>query len=166
MSEKNVELRLAKEIFTNGEDFQSKCLKAIIYDLEICGIHCNPWISFDNEKSMCTRDWWQNATEPEKTCGWNAYWKYKENCIYPKQVLIFNPAISTPPPRPDQTLLKNAIEINLSILKFRLEVREEKRITEPHDFIGSLGGSLGMFFGFSIISWIFAGIDKIFELFN
>ena len=44
-----------------------------------------------------------------------------------------------------------------------IEIREEKLITETHDFIGSLGGSLGMFFGFAIISWIFTGIDKIFE---
>ena len=97
------------------------------------------------------------------TCADLAFQYYLENCSKPKEALIFNPTISTP--RFHRKIQIPTIEIMLSIFGNRIQIREEKLITEIHDFIGSLGGSLGMFFGFSIISWIAFGIDNIFQIF-
>ena len=43
------------------------------------------------------------------------------------------------------------------------EIREEIRVITTSSFIGSIGGSLGMFFGFSILSYALYFIDKCFE---
>ena len=96
-------------------------------------------------------------------CADLAFVYYLENCGKPKEALIFKPTISTP--RFHRKIQIPTIEIILAFFSNRMEIREEKLITEIHDFIGSLGGSLGMFFGFSIISWIALGIDKIFQRF-
>ena len=72
--------------------------------------------------------------------------------------MIFKPTISTP--RFHRKIQIPTIEIILAFFSNRMEIREEKLITEMHDFIGSLGGSLGMFFGFSISASAFYLMEK------
>ena len=40
------------------------------------------------------------------------------------------------------------------------KVKEEVKLLTTEDFIGSVGGSLGMFFGFSIYATVLACIEK------
>ena len=127
----------------------------------ICGLDCNLWVSYDNEKPMCSYEDLQ-ANENADICGSLAFNYYAKNCK-PKEALIFNPTSSTP--QFNRKIHNPTIELNLDFWSNRMEISEEKLITEIHDFIGSLGGSLGMFFGFSIISCIALGIDKIFQRF-
>ena len=42
----------------------------------------------------------------------------------------------------------------MSVQDLQKEVREEVKAITPESFIGSLGGSVGMFFGFSFTSTI------------
>ena len=119
-------------------------------------------MSYDTEKSMCTYDDLQ-ANENASICASLAFEYYMKNCLKPKEALMFNPSSSSP--QYHRKIQNPTIEFSFNFWSNRMEIREEKLITEIHDFIGSLGGSLGMFFGFSIISWIALGIDKIFERF-
>ena len=127
-----------------------------------CGLKCNLWVSYDTEKSMCTYDDLQ-ANENASICASLAFEYYMKNCLKPKVALMFNPSSSSP--QYHRKIQNPTIEFSFNFWSNRMEIREEKLITEIHDFIGSLGGSLGMFFGFSIISWIALGIDKIFQRF-
>ena len=59
----------------------------------------------------------------------------------------------------------NSSVVTITIDSMAKEVKEEVRIITLQSFIGNLGGSLGMFFGFSLSGWLsvlFANlIDKI-----
>lgn len=152
----------SKLLFKHGVASQAKCLDEIKLEMEKCGFDCNPGFPFDSEKSTCLNDnWITNQTLSE--CARYLDSLYANICVYPKEALIFNPTISTP--RYHRKIQNPTIEIGLHISRNKMEIREEKLVTQTHDLIGSLGGSLGMFFGFSIISWMFAGINKIFERF-
>ena len=60
----------------------------------------------------------------------------------------------------------NSSVVTITIDSMAKEVKEEVQIITLQSFIGNLGGSLGMFFGFSLSGWLsvlFANlIDKIF----
>ena len=58
----------------------------------------------------------------------------------------------------------NATFTDLDILSFTKEVKEEIDVITLSDLIGSLGGSLGMFFGFSISSYTLYLIDFIIKV--
>ena len=158
---KKLVLSPKKLLFKTGVDSISKCFEDIVLQLEKCGLECNPSV---NKKPICSfEDIKTNESSYSNCGGLMAHNLFVKNCAKPNEALIFTPAITTPK---IITKVKNStIILKLEILNNQMEVREEKLITEIHDFIGSLGGSLGMFFGFSIISWIALGIDKIFQRF-
>ena len=54
----------------------------------------------------------------------------------------------------------NATYIEISLLSFAKEVKEEIKVITLSNLIGSLGGSLGMFFGFSISAYVLYLMDK------
>ena len=55
----------------------------------------------------------------------------------------------------------NDTMLEFNILSMTKEIKEEIDIITLSDLIGSVGGSLGMFFGFSIYSFFLFLIDKI-----
>ena len=153
---------LLAKIVSKSIDFLICLTDEVDFQLVKCGLECNLWVSYDNEKPMCPYEDLQTY-EKAFVCADFAFKYYLENCGKPKEALIFNPTISTP--RYHRKIQVPSIEIMMSFFSNRIQIREEKLINEIHDFIGSLGGSLGMFFGFSIISWIAFGVDNIFERF-
>ena len=48
----------------------------------------------------------------------------------------------------------NSSVVTITIDSMAKEVNEEVRIITLQSFIGNLGGSLGMFFGFSLSGWL------------
>ena len=54
----------------------------------------------------------------------------------------------------------NATYLNIDISNSTVEIREEVYFITIEGLIGSLGGSLGMFFGFSIFAYILYLVDK------
>ena len=56
----------------------------------------------------------------------------------------------------------NATYLNIDISNSTVEIREEVYFITIEGLIGSLGGSLGMFFGFSIFGYILYLVDKFF----
>ena len=54
----------------------------------------------------------------------------------------------------------NATYLNIEIRNTNVEIHEEVDVITMAELIGSLGGSLGMFFGFSISAYILCFIDK------
>ena len=55
----------------------------------------------------------------------------------------------------------NVSTINVGIYSMSKEVREEVDIITFSELIGSIGGSLGMFFGFSISAYVFYVVDAM-----
>ena len=140
-----VVLSYTKIKFKHGIESAKTCIKDILTRLNNCGMNCNPGVAYSSDQDMCIFQQLQSSQ-----CQNGSLQQYFD-CLNPKEALIFNPTITKPY---FHQVVKNPT------------IEEEKIITETHDFIGSLGGSLGMFFGFSLISWIFTWIDKIFEHFD
>ena len=82
-----------------------------------------------------------------------------EDCFKVKQFLTYNPATYDFLWNP--MLNSSTIQLFMSIQDLRKEVREEVKAITPESFIGSLGGSVGMFFGFSFTSTILYFCEKI-----
>ena len=61
----------------------------------------------------------------------------------------------------DKNVLKTDIFIGMNSMK--KVVKEEVFVLTLQDLIGSVGGSLGLFFGFSFSAVFFACINKIFQ---
>ena len=73
-------------------------------------------------------------------------------CFKPKKAILYNPL---PYPTQRYNPENNASsEIYLSIWTMRKEIKDEIEIIATTDLIGSVGGSMGMFFGFSMSAWI------------
>ena len=61
---------------------------------------------------------------------------------------------------------RNETSVHIYISSLSKEVKEEVDIITTSDFIGSVGGSLGMFFGFSISAYVLNILDTITKKFN
>ena len=57
------------------------------------------------------------------------------------------------------------LDLSRSTVSTRVEVRKERYIISTEDFIGSIGGSLGLFLGFSFLTSAYDLIDVVFEKF-
>ena len=64
------------------------------------------------------------------------------------------------------TLNSSSIQFFMSIQDLQKEVREEVEAITVESFIGSLGGSVGMFFGFSFTATILYITEKFQIIFN
>ena len=54
----------------------------------------------------------------------------------------------------------NVTYLNIDISNSTIEIHEEVDVITMEELIGSLGGSLGMFFGFSFFAYILFLVDK------
>ena len=87
-----------------------------------------------------------NATQPKmKIVGLWAWRTIKMNYD-----IIWNPILNS-----------STIQFFMSIQDLQKEIREEVKVITPESFIGSLGGSVGMFFGFSFTATILYMSKKI-----
>ena len=84
-------------------------------------------------------------------------WYYKCNLV--KNGLRFDGELS----KHRKYSKENMTSLDLVWFSKTQEIREEIRVITTSSFIGSIGGSLGMFFGFSILSYALYFIDKCFE---
>ena len=84
-------------------------------------------------------------------------WYYK--CNHVKNGLIFEGELS----KHRKYTKENMTSLELIWLSKTREIREEIKVITTSNFIGSIGGSLGMFFGFSISTYALYFIDKCFD---
>ena len=57
-----------------------------------------------------------------------------------------------------------ALGITFDYISPNVEVKRERYTITTQDFIGSVGGSLGLFMGFSFFSYVNTFLEKIFEI--
>ena len=144
-------LRIIEKHFQTGESNFDKCVQNVIAPK-----NCTP---------ICTlfsfANFPQCQTVGEFSCMWKGLWDNQDytNCYKADIVTTYNLQ-----ERIDFPLHR---DINGSFTDFTYglwtrdkEIQEEVRILTWPDLIGSIGGSLGMFFGFSFSASIFYFIEK------
>ena len=103
-----------------------------------------------------------NNTE-EYQCTWKA-WKLNEkpyiDCFKTKKALTFDMKEEIVQVMNTEKVEQTKASLRLKLQSMTKEIREETEIVTTPDLIGSVGGSLGMFFGFTIAPNIDIIIEK------
>ena len=142
-----MKLRLSEHIFNEGNLDVANCHRNLFLAKFNCKTKCN-FLSH-NSLPNCNSTEDQNCAVME---GLRRYRQEFENCFKVKQFLTYNPAAYDMPTNP--MLNSSTIKFSLNIEHLQKEVLEEVKAITVESFIGSLGGSVGMFFGFSFTATI------------
>ena len=101
-------------------------------------------------------------TSEEYDCMRNFLVKFRENrykCLQYKSNIEYKARFLQ---SPKMTSNQTEVKFRLYFVKESKEIKEEVLIVTPGNLIGSIGGSLGLFLGFSFFSYLSELIDKIF----
>ena len=111
------------------------------------------------------KTWPPCQTLDETRCMFDAwvhsYSQYK-NCLKPQKTTIYKTNVVN---LEDSFHPRDSVEIGLTFSSDEMEVKEETLMIGLSSFIGSIGGSLGLFLGFSFYTLFSDLIDKLFENF-
>ena len=144
--------------YKSGVENATECISKVIFQQSKCKRSCNPaGLTLDDHFDPCLD---LKDSKCIRQILYDKLDQYKE-CLKPKSAMQYEAHVIYPN---IYKIISNAsIEISLDVFTNVLNFREETYITETHNFIGSLGGSLGMFFGFSVSSWTLYFINKLFQ---
>ena len=140
-----------EENFHSGHDNPGECLKKVFQN-QNCSYTCNilgypglpPCQSVKQFQCVFNGIWSNDAY-------YDCY-NLKEATMYSLNNRIENPY------HEDKTPLKTDIYIGVNIMQ--KVIKEEVSVLTFQDLIGSVGGSLGLFFGFSFYTVIFACLNR------
>ena len=144
------QLKPTEYLFSQGVENSEECWKKHL-NMSSCKIKCK-WASF-TDLPMC-------KSSQEVICLFfdEAIGKPHNDCNRQKKALTYHGDLT----KLAKYSSSNATFIEIGILSFTKEVREEIEVITLSNLIGSLGGSLGMFFGFSISTYVLYLLDKFF----
>ena len=149
---KGMKLKLTEHIFDESNSDIPGCHSKLMLTHFNCSTKCN--LLSISSSSPC------NQTKDQK-CVLGDRFKVPhqfENCFKVKQFLTYNAVTYDILPNPPSN--SSTIQFFMSIHDLSKEVREEVKVISVESLIGSLGGSVGMFFGFSFTSMLLYLISK------
>ena len=145
--------KVTEKYFKEGVEDNKKCLHEYLMNLN-CSNHCNS-MSFGNHLPPCkyTKD---------LTCMWKSMSKDESygKCYMTKKATTYTLANRIENPF-HRDVNESETEIFVGMKVGIKEVQQEILILTIQDLIGSVGGSLGMFFGFSISSTLIYLFDRV-----
>ena len=147
--------------YQNGHTSVEDCLENWMLTNEDCK-KCSPlFFSFKNKEQNC-------QSKEDNKCWY--YWafygknynKYRR-CLKPMKITIYK-AKSQSYQRP---LIQNdTVELFFSYASDEIKSEEETLMIGTSSYIGSVGGSLGLFLGFSFFTYLSCCLQKVFDLFD
>ena len=140
--------------FNEGQDTVTACLTKIANQTS-CPVKCHILSSYDLPACKTIKDF-QCIVDEITT-------PVESKCYSVKKFLNYK--IIREDARRFQSQRKKSIEFYVGMWSMNKELKEEIEVLSTADFIGSIGGSLGMFFGFSIITTCTYLLKKIFDKF-
>ena len=141
------------QYMTGTEDF-GKCLVEQIDRNSICKTKCYPFLfNFLPNYTLCNSE--------EYPCMRSMLvlrWKHRYECLHDKKNIRYKASIY-----PSWKLKANGSEIFFWVYfdKATKDIKEEVLIITTGSFIGSVGGSLGLFLGFSFFTYLSEIIEKV-----
>mgnify|MGYP001302521748 CR=1 FL=1 len=118
---------------------------------------CSPlFFSFQNKMPSCQsyedNRCWYHWSFIEKT-----YSEYKK-CLKPMKSTLYE---TKSVPFEKASNQSNVVELRFGYLSDEINIKEETLMMETSSYIGSVGGSLGLFLGFSFFTYLSCFIDKL-----
>ena len=150
------DVREIEKHFKEGVEDNHKCLRDL-FNKRNCSYNCNI-LSF-GEFPPC-------KTLAQQRCMWKDMYKGQAgqdylNCYKTKKATLYKVRrIETPI---HDTKNDSTTEFYIGFWSSIKEIQEELPLLTTQDFIGSVGGTLGMFFGFSISATLLFCIDKMLD---
>ena len=152
-------LKPSKTYFQNGQENVLTCLQKLIKAVN-CSYKCHP-ATFNQITDLppC-----RNRAEHQCVTKEVSYRKYDKyiNCLKPKIATHYEIFSIKRPQLVQQTL---SMELQFFLTTNQLEIREEILTYSVQQFIGSVGGSLGLFLGFSFYSYIAFLVEALVQAF-
>ena len=141
------------QYMTGTEDF-GQCLVEQIDRNSICKTKCYPFLfNFLPNHTLCNSN--------EHPCMFDMIvrrWKYRYECLHDKKTIQYKASIY-----PGWKSKTNGSEIFFWVYfdKSTKDIKEEVLVVTTGSLIGSVGGSLGLFLGFSFFTYFSGIIDKV-----
>ena len=141
------------QYMTGTENFE-KCLAELIARHSTCTTKCYPFLfNFLQNFTLCNSE--------EYPCMYTflvSRWKYRYECLHDKKNIQYRTSS-----KPGTKLKANGTEFVFWIYfnKATKDIKEEVFIVTTGNFIGSVGGSLGLFLGFSFFTYLSGIIDRV-----
>ena len=154
-----INLDVTQLTFKEGYSSIPDCMQKIASKFN-CSSMCAPFfLSFLKtwppcqtlDETKCMTDAWTHSFYPQ----------YK-NCLKPQKTTIYKTNVVN---LEDSFQPRGSVEISLTFSSDEMEVKEETLMIGLSSFIGSIGGSLGLFLGFSFYTLFSDLLDKLFENF-
>ena len=151
-----------KEItYQKGHSSIKNCLENHVSSYK-CTQKCIPFfLSFldhlpacqTSEETYCMYNYWGWAEE------FNIYSKYKQ-CLKPKTTILYE---ANPTKLEGEVSPNNSVDLLFGYASNEMEIEEEALMIGTSSYIGSVGGSLGLFLGFSFFTHLSCCIDKLID---
>ena len=145
--------------YQRGHKSVDECIESWMSTNDVCR-KCLPFFFFlKNKKASC-------QTNEDNKCWfhWSLFGKNYNNykrCLKPMKTTLYK-AKSQPL---EKALTQNStVDIAFAYSSDELKIEEETLMIGTSSYIGSVGGSLGLFLGFSCFTYLSCCIQKVFEL--
>ena len=145
----------SEKLFQDGVEDNQRCLNRLLKNKTACTTKCN-LLSFGNLPPC--------PTIATLNCMWTDLFSNPDyiNCYKTKKAITYDLQ-----QRIDNGYHKainlSSTEIYVGLWSMAIHIQEEVPLLTLQDFIGSVGGSLGMFFGFSMSATLLAMISKFLD---
>ena len=152
-------LKNLDKYFRNGATNNTKCFEKLFLDYN-CSTICTILDYYRGNLPLC-------QTVGELQCIWNQiYANYSPFTDCFKTTLATTYSLVERIDQPIHTEINTtSTTVWVGLWTMEKEVQEEVKLLTTEDFIGSVGGSLGMFFGFSIYATFLYCIDQVLNRF-
>ena len=152
-------LKNLDKYFRNGATNNTKCFEKLFWDYN-CATTCTLLDYYRGNLPLC-------LTVGELQCIWShIYANFSPFIDCFKTTLATTYSLVERIDNPIQTEINTtSTTLWVGLMTMEKEVQEEVKLLTTEDFIGSVGGSLGMFFGFSIYATFLYCIDQVLNRF-
>ena len=152
------DLYVSEISFQKGNTNIPKCLETHFSGYEKCQKKCIPqMVSFLKNLPVCEN--FEDFKCIFEHWAYSAYPDYKL-CLKPLKTTTY----ATDPVKLKKKRQPNSVDILIGFASNEKKIEEETLMIGPSTYIGSIGGSLGLFLGFSFFTYLSCLIDKLLDI--
>ena len=140
-------IKMIEKQYKDGIKDATTCFTDLMKDNANCSVVCD--LQSYNNLPPCN-------TPEEQRCMYQN-WNWKHDCLRHKKITLFNPT-----DRQGRYVANTTCKVKLFFDAWETQIMEEIDVISLPNLIGSIGGSLGMFFGFSITGYVMVVLERCF----
>ena len=154
-----MDMQVTNITYQNGHKSIEDCIENLMAANDACK-ECSPFFfSFKNKRLTC-----QSKEDNKCWYNWSTknYNEYKK-CMKPMKTTFYKANSKS---LEKVFIQNNTVQLLFSFSSDEIKIEEETLMIGTSSYIGSVGGSLGLFLGFSFFTCLSYGIDNLFEFCN